>query len=179
MKMVPLVALFASVSLPGTGNAPPPRNIAVPDDAAILARFEELVSVDIPCGQLAAERGHSKDVRAFALILVREHGIARQMVRDLTAQMQVTLKPITESARRTEHERVQAGLRDRPDAAFDVLFVRHEVDYHKEIADLLNKQWIPAAQNEDLRAFLAQVASAFESHSKMADALWQQVAPKR
>jgi len=179
MKTVPLVALLAGLSLSVLGSAPPRRLSAVPDDAAILARFEELVSVDVACAQLAAERGHSKDVRTFAGILVREHGAARQMARDLAAQMHITLKPGAESARRSEHEKVQAGLRDRPDAAFDVLFIRHEVDYHKEIAELINKQWIPAAKNEDLSAFLAQVAPAFEGHSKMADALWQQLAPKR
>ncbi|MBA4072678.1 MAG: hypothetical protein C0497_12705, partial [Gemmatimonas sp.] len=166
-------------SLSVLGSAPPWRPGAVPDDAAILSRFHDLVGVDIACAQLATERGHSAEVKAFARTLVSEHGLARQLARDVAAMMNVTLKPSSEGARRAQHESTLKGLRERPDAAFDVLFMRHEVEYHKDLVDLINKEWIPAAKHADLSALLAQVGPAFDGHTKMAEELWRKLVPNR
>jgi len=178
MKRVFQLAAGVGLSLSVLGSAPPSWSGAVPDDAAILNRFDDLVGVDIACAQLAAERGHSAEVKAFARTLVSEHGLARQLARDVAAMMSVTLKPLSDSPRRAEHERTLKALRERPDLAFDVLFMRHEVGYHKEVVDLINKEWLPAAKNADLRALLAQVGPAFEGHSKMAEELWQKLVPR-
>ncbi len=177
MKRVFQFAAGVVLSLSVLGSAPPARPGAVPDDVAILNRFDDLVGADIACAHLAAERGHSAEVKAFARTLVSEHGLARQLARDVAAMMNVTLKP--DGARRAEHERTIKALRERPDAAFDVLFMRHEVDYHKELVDLINKEWVPASKNADLSALLAQVGPAFEGHTKMAEELFQKLGPKK
>lgn len=117
-------------------------------------------------------------MKSFARALVSEHGLARQLARDVAAMMNVTLKPMSDNRRRAEHEKVLQGLRERPDAAFDVLFLRHEVEYHKELVDLINKEWLPAAKNADLSALLVQAGPAFEGHGKMANELWQKLVPK-
>ena len=179
MKRIFQLAAGVGLSLSVLGSATPQRLAAVPDDAAILNRFDDLVGADIACAQLAAERGHSAEVKAFARTLVSEHGLARQLARDVAAMMNVTLKPSSDGARRAEHQRTLKALRERPDVAFDVLFMRHEVDYHKEVVNLINKEWIPAAKHEDLSALLAQVGPAFEGHTKMAEELWQKLVPNR
>lgn len=179
MKRIFQLAVGVGLSLSVLGSAPPPRVATVPDDAAILNRFDDLVGVDIACAQLAAERGHAADVKAFARTLVSEHGLARQLARDVAAMMNVTLKPSPDGARRAEHERTIKALRERADAPFDVLFVRHEVEYHKEVVDLINKDWIPAAKHADLVALLVQVGPAFDGHRTMAEALLQKLLPNR
>ncbi|MHB0962033.1 MAG: DUF4142 domain-containing protein [Gemmatimonadaceae bacterium] len=178
MSVFPLAAGVA-LSLSVLGNAPPSRPAAVPDDAAILNRFDDLVGADLACAQLAVERGHSAEVKAFARTLVSEHGMARQLARDVSAMMSVTLKPSSDNPRRAEHERTLKALRERPDAAFDVLFVRHEVEYHKQLVDVINKEWIPAAKHPDLSALLVQVGPAFDGHRTMAEALLQKLVPSR
>lgn len=173
------LAAVVGLSLSVLGSASPWHPWTVPDDAGILNRFDDLVAVDIACAQLAAERGHSSDVKAFGRTLVSEHGLARQLARDVAAMMNVTLKPSPDGARRAEHERTLKALRERPDVAFDVLFVRHEVEYHKELVDLINKEWIPAAKHADLSALLVQVGPAFDGHRAMAEALLQKLVPSR
>jgi putative membrane protein len=167
MKRVLLLATVAGLSLPLMGSASS-RPAAVPDDAAILARFADLVNADIACAQLAAERGHAKEVRDFAKTLVSEHGLAHQLARDVAAQINTTLKTSSDSPRAAEHAKMQKALRERPDIAFDVLFVRHEVEYHKELVELINKEWIPAAKSADLSSLLTQAGPAFENHLAMA-----------
>lgn len=179
MKRVFQLAAVVGLSLSVLGSAPPWRPGTVPDDAGILNRFDDLVGVDIACAQLAAERGHSADVKAFARTLVTEHGMARQLARDVAAMINVTLKPSPDGARRAEHERTVKALRERPDIAFDVLFVRHEVEYHKDLVNLINKEWIPAAKHADLSALLMQVGPAFDGHRAMAEALLQKLLPDR
>ena len=179
MKRVFQLAAVVGLSLSVLGSAPPWHAGAVPDDADILNRFDTLVGVDVSCAQLAAERGHSAEVKAFARTLVSEHGLARQLARDVSSMMNVTLKPSSDGARRAEHERTLKALRERPDVAFDVLFMRHEVEYHKDLVDLINKEWIPAAKNADLSALLVQVGPAFDGHRTMAEALLQKLVPNR
>jgi hypothetical protein len=38
---------------------------------------------------------------------------------------------------------------------------------------------MPSAQNPDLQAFFGQVGPAIEAHAKMAEAMQQQMGPKR
>jgi putative membrane protein len=179
MKTILLLVAVANLSATAPTAATPPGVHAAPDDAAIITRFEEMVSADLPCAQLAMERGHSKEVRDFARQLVSEHGLARQLARDVAMQLNVTLKSGSDGARRAEHARVVKSLQERPDIAFDVLFLRHEVDYHKELTDLINTEWTPAAKSADLSALLSQAGPALEAHGTMAADLWQKVRPDR
>lgn len=176
---VTLIAALTGLSMLGSSPPSRPAPAPAPDDAAILADFEEMVSADLACAQLASERGHSKDARDFGGVLVREHTMARQMARDAAAQIGVKFKMSSDGPRHSEHDKILRSLRERPDAAFDVLFARHEMEYHKELVELINKQWMPAAKNPDLTAFFGQVGPAFEAHSKMADELWKRVAPAK
>lgn len=175
MRRVFQIAAVVGLSLSVLGSAPPWHPGAVPDDADILNRFDTLVGVDIACAQLAAERGHSAEVKAFARTLVSEHGVARQLARDVASMMNVTLKPSSDGARRAEHERTLKALRERPDIAFDVLFVRHQVEYRRELVNFINKEWMPAAKHADLSALLTQVGPAFEGHLTTAEALLQKL----
>jgi len=174
-----MISALSLASLALTGSASPHRTSTSVDDADIIARFEEMVSADVSCAQLAVERAHGTNVKNFASMLVREHGMARQMARDVAAQINVRFKPNADNPRAAEHEKVLKDLRQRDDIAFDVLFIRHEVEYHKALVNLINKEWMPAAQSPDLQAFFGQVGPAIEAHMKMADAIQQSLGPRR
>lgn len=173
-----MLATVAGLSLTLLGSAPPRRSRVTPDDAAIIARFQEMVSVDNACAQLAVEKGHSKEVRDFGALLLREHAMAMQMARDAALQASVKVKPREDNQLRAEHDNVVKSLHERPDNAFDILFVRHEVEYHKALVALITKDLLPAAQSADLGGMLSQVAPAFEAHGKMADDLFQRLTKK-
>ena len=165
------LATIAGLALSVLASASPWHPAPARDDAAILKNFDDVVNADIGCAQLAADRGHSKEVRDFGRMLVNEHGMAHQLARDAAAQMNITLKPTSDSPRAAEHEKIQKALRERPDIAFDVLFVRHEVEYHRDLVNLIRKEWIPAAKNDDLSSLLSLAAPAFENHLAMATEL--------
>jgi putative membrane protein len=49
-------------------------------------------------------------------------------------------------------------------AAFDRAYVEHEVAYHQQVLDALDKTLIPSAQNAELKALLVKVRTAFVAH---------------
>ncbi len=177
MKRVLLLASIASMSPSVLGSSAPTRRAATSDDTAILRDFDDFVGADLGCAQLAVERGHAKEVRDFAKVLVSEHGMAHQLARDAATQMSVTLRSPSDNPRRAEHEKVLKSLRERLDVAFDVLFVRHEVEYHRDLVEHINKEWMPAAKSADLSALLSQAGPAFEAHATMAEELQKSRAP--
>src|SRR5215207_7517389 len=59
-----------------------PATRPAPDDATIVAIFDAANGADIETGRLAAERGASREVRAFGAMLARDHATVRQMGRD-------------------------------------------------------------------------------------------------
>lgn len=179
MAGITMMAALAGGALLLVGSSAPTPSAVARDDAAILARFEEMATADLGCAQLAVERARSSDVKAFAGILVREHTMARQMARDAAMQLKVSFKSNPDNKQKAEHERVEKELRERNDIAFDVLFVRHELEYHKALVATINKDWMPAAQSPDLQGFFGQVGAAFEAHVATAEQLSQALGPKR
>jgi putative membrane protein len=173
------MAVLAGMSLSLMGSSAPGRGARAIDDATILTRFEEMATADLGCAQLAAERAQRGDVKAFAAVLVREHTMARQMARDAALQLKVTLKPNPDNKQKGEHEKIEKELRERNDIAFDVLFVRHELEYHKALVAAINKDWMPAAQSADLQGFLGQVGAAFEAHVATAEQISGALGPKK
>ena len=49
-------------------------------------------------------------------------------------------------------------------AAFDRAYIEHEIAYHQQVLDALDKTLIPGAQNAELKALLVKVRPAFVAH---------------
>ena len=49
-------------------------------------------------------------------------------------------------------------------AAFDKAYIDHEVAYHQQVLDAVDKTLIPGAKNEELKALLVKVRPAFVAH---------------
>jgi putative membrane protein len=142
----------------GTGYA------AGPDDATIVAIFDAANSADIETGQLAAERGHSREVRDFGAMLVRDHQHVRQLGRDLAKKLGVTPTPPADDASAKAHAQAMATLRTKRGADFDHAFLQHEAAFHQSVIDAVNATLLPAITNAELKALVVKVAPAFEAH---------------
>ena len=57
-----------------------------------------------------------------------------------------------------------AALKALKGAAFDKAYVDHEVAYHQQVLDAVDKTLIPSAQNAELKALLVKVRPAFVAH---------------
>lgn len=156
-------------------RASAPAAAAELDDATIVAIFDAANTVDIETGRLAAERGHSKEVRDFGAMLVRDHEAVRKMGRDLAKRLGVTPTPPADSSSAVAHAKAMAMLRSKSGADFDHAFLRHEVAFHKGVIDAVQSTLLPAIRNAELKALVEKVAPAFQAHMMAADNLDKQL----
>lgn len=170
-------ALILAAAVQLSARSVPTRDAAL-DDPTIVAIFDAANTADIETGLLAAERGHSKEVRAFGEMLARDHKQVRQIGRDLATKLGVTPTPPKDDAAAKAHAQAMAALRSKSGPEFDRAFLQHEAAFHKSVIDAVTSTLLPAIRNEELRALVVKVAPAFEAHMLAALGLQKQLASK-
>ena len=136
-----------------------------PNDAQIAAIVVTANQVDIDAGKLAESRGGSADVKAFGKQMVTDHtGVNKQAVA-LVTKLKVTPEDnATAKSLKSGGAENVAKLEQLSGAAFDRAYVDHEVAYHEQVLEALDKTLIPSAQNAELKALLVAVRPAFVAH---------------
>ncbi|HET9646402.1 MAG TPA: DUF4142 domain-containing protein [Burkholderiaceae bacterium] len=158
-------ALVAAASTPIVHAAGPTD----PQIAAILVTANQ---VDIDAGKLAESKGTSKEVKDFARLMVNDHTNVNKSASDLVRKLNVKPEenPTSESLKKGGDENL-ASLRKLSGAQFDKAYVEHEVAYHQQVIDAMDKTLIPSAGNEELKALLVKVRPAFVAHLEHAKQL--------
>ena len=134
------------------------------DDPTIVAIFDAANTADIETGELAMERGSTKEIRDFGAMLARDHGAVRQQGRDLAQRLGVTPTPPADDASASAHADAMAMLRTKTGADFDKAFLDHEVKFHQDVIDAITSTLLPAIQNAEVRDLVVKVAPAFDAH---------------
>ena len=158
MKMRALV-LFGSVLI-ATGASAQGVN-----DAQIASIVVTANQVDIDAGQLAASMGSTSDVKKFGEQMVKDHTGVNKSAVELVTRLKVTPEdnPTAMSLKNGGMENV-ANLKMLKGKAFDQAYVDHEVAYHEQVIEAIDKTLIPGAKNEELKALLVKVRPAFLAH---------------
>ena len=136
-----------------------------PNDAQIASIVVTANQVDIDAGKLAETRASTNDVKAFGKQMVTDHsGVNRQAVA-LVTKLKVTPEdnPTSQSLKAGGAENVRT-LRSLKGAEFDKAYVDHEVAYHQQVLDAIDKTLVPSAKNEELKALIVKVRPAFVAH---------------
>ena len=138
---------------------------AGPTDPQIAHIVVTANQVDIDAGKLAQSRGHSKDVRDFGKRMVTDHSGVNKEAVALVKKLKVTPEdnPTSQSLKAGGEENLK-NLKGLKGAAFDKAYVDHEVAYHEQVLDAVDKVLIPNAKNEELKALLVKVRPAFVAH---------------
>lgn len=142
------------------------------NDAQIASIVVTANKVDIDAGKLAASRSMSDEVKAFARLMITDHTGVNKSATDLAAKLKVTPQDnATSQSLKADGEKNLAHLRTLKGAAFDKAYIDHEVAYHQQVIDALDKTLIPGASNEELKALLVKVRPAFVAHLEHAKRL--------
>jgi putative membrane protein len=180
MRRSPVIATFvaaASLALAATAESiDRTPAVAELDDPTIVAIFDGANTADIETGTLAAERGHTAEVREFGKMLARDHQQVRQLGRDLAKKLGVTPTPPKDDASAKAHAQAIASLRAKSGAEFDRAFLQHEAAFHQSVIDAVQGTLLPAIRNEELRALVVKVAPAFQAHMLAAQNLEKKLA---
>jgi putative membrane protein len=135
------------------------------NDAQIAAIVVTANQVDIDAGNLAATSASNADVKAFGQQMVTDHTGVNKSATELVTKLKVTPEPnATSRSLKEGGDKNIANLKSLKGAAFDRAYVDHEVAYHQQVLDALDKTLIPGAKNEELKALLVKVRPAFVAH---------------
>jgi putative membrane protein len=167
------VVMAGSLLLGANASA---QGVTDPQIASIVVTANQ---VDIDAGTLAKSKGSTSEVKEFAQLMITDHtGVNKQAVA-LVTKLKVTPEDNpTSKSLKTGGDKNLAHLKGLNGAAFDKAYVDHEVAYHQQVLDALDKTLIPGAKNEELKALLVKVRPAFVAHLEHAKMLQASIAKK-
>ncbi len=141
-------------------------------DAEIAAIVVTANQVDIDAGKLAVSRSSNDKVKAFAQLMITDHSGVNTAATELVTRLKVTPQAnSTSKALQAGGDENLAHLKTLTGVAFDQAYINHEVAYHQQVIDALDKTLIPGAVNAELKALLIKVRPAFVAHRDHAKSL--------
>ena len=147
------------------GGAPAAAPAASINDAQIASIVVTANQVDIDAGKLAAAHTTNAEVKKFAKQMVTDHTGVNKSAVELVTKLKVTPEDnATSQSLKAGGEKNVATLKTLKGAAFDKAYVDHEVAYHQQVLDAVDKTLIPNAKNAELKALLVKVRPAFVAH---------------
>jgi putative membrane protein len=157
-----LIVLATGLLLAATGAFAQGAGPTDPQIAHIVVTANQ---VDIDAGKLAESKGTSKDVRDFGKQMVTDHSGVNAQAVALVKKLNVTPEdnPTSQSLKKGGEDNLK-NLNGLKGAAFDKAYIDHEVAYHQQVLDALDKVLIPNAKNEELKGLMVKVRPAFVAH---------------
>jgi putative membrane protein len=164
-----IATVFAATAIFAAGSA---LSAQGPTDAQIASIVVTANQVDIDAGNLAKTTSTNPDVKSFGQLMVTDHTGVNKSAVDLVTRLKVTPEdnPTSQSLKAGGEKNV-AALKKLKGAAFDKAYVDHEVAYHQQVLDAVDKTLIPNAKNAELKALLVKVRPAFAAHLEHAKQL--------
>ena len=134
-------------------------------DAQIASIVVTANQVDIDAATVAKSMSPNAEVKKFADLMVTDHTGVNKSAVALVTKLKVTPEdnPTSQSLKSGGEQNV-SNLKTLKGAAFDKAYIDHEVAYHQQVLDAVDKTLIPGAQNAELKALLVKVRPAFVAH---------------
>jgi putative membrane protein len=142
------------------------------NDAQIASIVVTANQVDIDAGKLAHSTSANADVKAFAERMITDHTAVNKSATELVAKLKVAPQdnPTSQSLKAAGDKNL-SHLKTLKGAQFDKAYAEHEITYHQQVIDALDKTLIPGATNSELKALLVKVRPAFVAHLEHAKKL--------
>jgi putative membrane protein len=159
------IAFASAMFVAASGASAQGAASAGPSDAQIAHIVVTANQVDINAGKLAESKGTNKDVKAFGKQMVTDHTGVNKQATALATKLKLTPEdnPTSQSLKKGGEENV-AKLRTLSGAAFDKAYIDHEVVYHEQVLDAIDKTLVPNAKNAELKDLIVKVRPAFVGH---------------
>jgi putative membrane protein len=136
-------------------------------DANIAALLDEANAADSANGKIASTRGTNPDVKAFGVLMMKDHHALRKAGQDLVAKLGVTPTPPANDSLPMKGQKMADSLNATPKSAFDRTYIAGEVAVHQQVLGLIDAA-LAAAQNAELKDLLTKARPNIEMHLKRA-----------
>ena len=136
-----------------------------PSDPQIAHIVVTANQIDIDAGKLAKAHSKNKEVQQFAQQMITDHTAVNKQAGALAKKLGV--KPedndTSKALKKGAADNV-ANLKKLKGAEFDKAYVEHEVAYHQQVLDAIDKVLVPSAQNAELKGLIEKVRPAIATH---------------
>jgi putative membrane protein len=143
-----------------TQNATATGGIAVTnDDAKFATAAANGGMAEVAMGKLALERATNIDVKAFANMMVIDHGKANEELMDIAKTKNITLPAAVDA----DHKKKLDELSKLRNADFDKTYVNDMIEGHKKVLDLMQAE-AKDGKDAELKAFATKMVPAVKMH---------------
>lgn len=153
-RTLSVLALAGVLCIPGLARA------ADPDTGEVLGKLHQSNLKEIEMGKVAAKNGHSKDVKAFGKMLIKDHTAADKKVTALAKQEKIELPAATKE----DHSDMAK------ESDFDKKFASEMLDDHKKDVKEV-KTARDDTKDEKLKKLLDDIVPTLEKHQETAQKL--------
>jgi len=144
-------------------NAVATGGIAVDEaDAKFTTQAAVGGMAEVELGKMALEKSSNPQVKEFATMMVKDHGMANTELMAIAKQKNITLPSTVDD----EHKKKMDDLSKKSGADFDKAYVDAMVSGHKSTLKLMEDE-LRDAKDADLKAFATKTAPIVQSHLVM------------
>ena len=160
MKISRLAAFAAAASFAALASAQ-----GGPSDPQIAGIVVAANQVDVDAGKLAKAHSKNKEVQEFAQRMITDHTAVNKQAGALVKKLNVKPQESdTSKALKAGGKENLGKLKALKGGAFDKAYAEHEVAYHQQVLDAIDKVLIPNAKNPELKGLLEKVRPAIAAH---------------
>lgn len=146
-----------------TTNAAATGGIAVEEaDAKFTTEAAVGGMAEVELGKMALEKSSNPQVKEFATMMVKDHGMANTELMAIAKQKNITLPSTVDD----EHKKKMEDLSKKTGTDFDKAYVSAMVDGHKSTLKLMEDE-SKDGKDADLKAFATKTAPIVQSHLQM------------
>ncbi|WP_412469091.1 DUF4142 domain-containing protein [Pedobacter sp. KLB.chiD] len=117
---------------------------------------------EVELGKMALEKSSNPQVKEFATMMVKDHGMANTELMTIAKQKNITLPTTVDD----EHKKKIEDLSKKTGTDFDKAYVSAMVDGHKSTLKLM-EDGAKDGKDADLKAFATKTAPIVQSHLQM------------
>jgi len=162
--------------LSATPSAPPGVAGAALVDGRIANELLVTNAVDSTSGALAVGRAQRAAVKAFAQMMVRDHGAANRRVIALVQRAALAPSESQESrALMAGAEQAAGATQSASGADFDRAYMAEQIRFHQSALDAIDQRLLPRASTPELRALLQQQRASVAAHLQRAQKIRRQL----
>ncbi len=150
-----------------------------PSDPQIAGIVVAANQIDIDAGKLAKSHTKNKQVSEFAQLMITDHTAVNMQASALVKKLGVTPEhSATSKSLKSAAGKNVANLKSLKGAAFDKAYADHEVTYHQQVLEAIEKVLIPNARNAELKDLMTKVRPAIAAHLEHAKMIQSSLAKK-
>jgi putative membrane protein len=142
---------------------PAPEPLQDPQIAAVTQAAHQ---AEVEQAKIAQKKAKHARVKKFAAKMIKDHGAAQKKQDKLVKKLSLTVGDSPALAELTSSNQSALEKLETTNAGpdFDMAYMNAQVEAHQKVLDMIDKQLLPNAQNEELKTLLTEIRPVIEAH---------------